>query len=81
MLPRWRSTPSKWRWARRWPTAIGLVSLTAQRVGAAVQVSWQTAFEQNTFGYYIYRSATDNVADAANVTNQIIPGQGTSGGS
>ncbi len=62
------------------PTAIGLVNFTAARVGDVVQVDWESAYENNTFGYHIYRGTTDNFADAAAVTKQIVPGQGTGGG-
>jgi uncharacterized repeat protein (TIGR01451 family) len=62
------------------PTAIGLVNFTAARVGNLVQVDWETAFEYNTFGYHVYRSTTDNFADAVAVTTQMVPGQGTGGG-
>jgi uncharacterized repeat protein (TIGR01451 family) len=63
------------------PTAIRLESFTATRVGDVVQVDWKTTFEQNTLGYHVYRSTTDSFADAVAVTTQMVPGQGTGGGS
>ncbi len=58
------------------PTAVTLVSFTAQRVGNTVVVRWETSAEINTWGFHLYRSSTGNRADAVRVTPEMILAQG-----
>jgi hypothetical protein len=57
-------------------TAISLSSFTATRRPDGVLVSWVTASEINTWGFYLYRSTDGSRAGAVRVTATIIPGQG-----
>ncbi len=63
------------------PTAVTLVSFTANRTGVkSVLVRWTTATELNTWGFHLLRSATGNRADAERITATLIPGAGRNGG-
>jgi fimbrial isopeptide formation D2 family protein/uncharacterized repeat protein (TIGR01451 family) len=63
------------------PTVVGLVSFTASRMeGQLVVVRWTTAFEQNTWGFHLWRSVTGSRADAERITTTLIPGAGRNGG-
>ncbi len=55
------------------PTAISLLSFTAQREAGGVNVLWVTGSERNTFGFNVYRSETGNRADAVQVNMAVIP--------
>ncbi len=76
------STPSNETVNTVQPTAIRLVSFTAERAGAGVRVAWQTLSEVDTFGFYVLRSTTANPESAVRVNaEEIVPGKGSSGGS
>jgi hypothetical protein len=62
------------------PTAVDLVSFTAVGEEDAVVVRWVTAYEENTFGYQLYRSSDGMRSNAVPVTEELIMSQGTSGG-
>jgi hypothetical protein len=62
------------------PSAIGLVSFDATYSDGLVWVKWVTGWEQNTFGFHIYRGETNEFASAARLTQELIPGKGSSGG-
>jgi uncharacterized repeat protein (TIGR01451 family) len=61
------------------PTAITLLSFTAQRDAGGVNVAWVTGLERNTFGFNVLRSASGNRADAVQVNTALIPA-GAKGG-
>ena len=46
-------------------------------LGYAAKLDWTTPSENNLMGYYVYRSLTNNLANAVNVTAQIIPATNT----
>ncbi len=63
------------------PTAITLSSFTAlAQVNGGVKVVWHTSLEQNTFGFYVLRSATGKLDDAVAVNAEIVLSKGASGG-
>ncbi len=55
------------------PTAITLLSFTAQHDAGGVNVVWVTGSERNAYGFNIYRSETGNRADAVQVNMVLIP--------
>lgn len=61
------------------PTAITLLSFTAQRDGSGVNVIWLTGSERNTFGFNVMRSETGSRADAVQMNEMLIPA-GAKGG-
>ncbi|MBC8074997.1 MAG: hypothetical protein H7Y32_02895, partial [Chloroflexales bacterium] len=64
------------------PTAVTLASFAAQPQGSTTHVRWQTASEQDNYGFRVYRSATPSRAGAT-VISQLLAGQGrgSNGGS
>ncbi|NOK63063.1 MAG: hypothetical protein GFH27_549279n506 [Chloroflexi bacterium AL-W] len=58
------------------PTAIVLVSFTANHAGDEVKVRWETSAEINTWGFHLYRSTDKDRANAERVTSEIILAQG-----
>jgi hypothetical protein len=59
------------------PTAITLSSFTAAlRPEGGMQVTWRTSLEQNTFGFYVLRSATGKLADAIKVNSDLMLAKG-----
>lgn len=60
----------------RTPSAITLKYLDIAKSDTATQVKWMTASEQNSFGFYIYRSDSGKKADAKRVNQAIIPAHG-----
>ncbi|MBP8293346.1 MAG: hypothetical protein KAX65_11275, partial [Caldilineaceae bacterium] len=62
------------------PTAIELVNFFAVYENGMILVKWTTAHEIDTFGFNIYRSQSENFADAGPINAELIPGKGTSGG-
>ncbi len=58
------------------PTAIALSGLTAGREGTAMVVRWTTSAEIDTWGFDVYRSATDRREDAVKLTAQRILAHG-----
>ncbi|MCS7061554.1 MAG: choice-of-anchor Q domain-containing protein [Anaerolineae bacterium] len=62
------------------PTAVTLVYLVAgPHPAGGVLVRWQTALEQNTWGFHILRSPTAALADAEKITASLIPAAGQQG--
>jgi hypothetical protein len=58
-------------------SAVTLSDFTAAlQNSGGVKVTWKTAVEANTFGFYVLRSATDNRADAVKVPVEMIPAKG-----
>jgi uncharacterized repeat protein (TIGR01451 family) len=55
------------------PSAITLASFEAMMTGNGVQLAWRTSLEQNTFGFFVLRSATGNRTDALGVNAEIVP--------
>ena len=62
------------------PTAIGLVNFYGVYENGVMLVKWTTGWEQNTFGFHIHRSESAVFADAGQITQDLIPGNVTSGG-
>jgi SdrD B-like domain len=58
------------------PTAISLMSFTAERQGAGVALRWETGAEWETWGFHILRSADGARAGAVQVTPSLIVGRG-----
>jgi uncharacterized repeat protein (TIGR01451 family) len=54
------------------PTAVTLVSFRAVVENRGVRVTWQTALERNTFGFYVLRSVTGNRDDAVQVNAEMV---------
>jgi hypothetical protein len=51
------------------PTAVSLTSFTVTNLGSQqVQLAWTTALEMNNFGYYIYRSSSNEFGSATQIT-------------
>lgn len=68
-----------WLGMARPPSAISLLSFTAERQSDGMLLRWETGTELNTAGFQIYRSAGSR-ADAVRVSDQLIPAHGASGG-
>ncbi|OAN45081.1 hypothetical protein A6A03_02690 [Chloroflexus islandicus] len=62
------------------PTAITLLSFTAERQSNGVLLRWVTGSERDTLGFVILRSASGNRADAVPIVATPIPAQGSAGG-
>lgn len=62
------------------PTAIELGSFTGIWEDDVVVIRWVTSYEEDTFGYRLYRSADGTRANAELVTEQLVASQGTLGG-
>lgn len=61
-------------------TAVTLVYFVATAHPAGgVLVRWQTAMEQNTWGFHVWRSATAALEDAVRITPALIPAGGQNG--
>ncbi|ACL25990.1 SdrD B-like domain-containing protein [Chloroflexus aggregans] len=61
------------------PTAITLLSFTAERQTNGVLLRWVTGSERDTLGFVILRSASGNRADAVQLFTTPIPAQGSAG--
>jgi len=61
------------------PTAIQLMSLTANETDAGVVVEWATGSELNTFGFEILRSRDGDLASAETMTENIVLADGSDG--
>ncbi|MEF3273850.1 MAG: carboxypeptidase regulatory-like domain-containing protein, partial [Chloroflexus sp.] len=59
------------------PTAITLLSFTAEQQGNGILLSWVTGSERDTVGFLILRSTTSNRADAIPLLAAPIPAQGS----
>lgn len=62
------------------PTAVLILSFTAIRTAEAVQIRWVTGWEQNSWGFHLWRGQTSAREDAARITPTLIPAQGANGG-
>jgi hypothetical protein len=64
--------------ARRAHAAVTLISFSAELVGANVQLTWETATELDTAGFYIHRSTQSSGpwTDASRINPDIIPAEG-----
>ena len=62
------------------PTAIHLLSLRALRTPGGVEVKWQTAQENNSLGFRLYRSSTPDRKDATLATQGVIAATGRATG-
>jgi uncharacterized repeat protein (TIGR01451 family) len=63
------------------PTAIELLSFTADRQGDLVVLNWHTAVEIDNYGFRLLRSATGALADAQEIGFVAGQGYGTTSGS
>jgi Cna protein B-type domain. len=61
------------------PTAITLLSFTAERQGSGVLLRWVTGSERDTVGFLLLRSSSGNRADARPIVTVPIPAQGSAG--
>ncbi|MBO9316635.1 MAG: carboxypeptidase regulatory-like domain-containing protein, partial [Chloroflexus sp.] len=61
------------------PTAITLLSFTAERQGNGVLLRWVTGSERDTVGFLLLRSSTGNRVDAMPIVATPIPAQGSAG--
>lgn len=62
------------------PTAVTLAYfVAAAHPAGGVLVRWQTALEQNTWGFHVWRSATAGLEDAVRITPALIPAGGQNG--
>jgi len=61
------------------PTAITLLSFTAERQANGVLLRWVTGSERDTLGFLLLRSSTGNRADATPILSTPIPAQGSAG--
>ena len=65
------------------PTAVTLAQFevsAAKDNSSAIRVVWTTSLEQNTYGFNLWRSGTDNRVDAVQVTSELIVTHGRNGG-
>ena len=65
------------------PTAVTLAQFevsAAKDNSSAISVVWTTSLEQNTYGFTLWRSGTDNRVDAVQVTSELIVAHGRNGG-
>jgi uncharacterized repeat protein (TIGR01451 family) len=60
------------------PTAVTLASFYATLESRGARVTWQTALERNTFGFYVLRSVTGNRDDAVRVNAEMLAAIGPS---
>jgi hypothetical protein len=56
--------------------AVSLARLEAAAEGEGVALRWQTASEQDNYGFHVWRAASRQRATAERLTVQAIPGQG-----
>ncbi len=68
-----------WMGISRPPTSISLLDFSVERQGDGNLIRWETGSELKSAGFEIYRSETDNRADAVQVS-QMILARGVSGG-
>ncbi len=59
------------------PTPVELTSFAAAFNNGQPDLYWQTQSESNNSGWNIYRSQSDNLEDAYQINNNLIPGAGT----
>jgi hypothetical protein len=62
------------------PTAVLILSFTSTRADEGVQIHWVTGWEQNSWGFHLWRSQSDARTEAIRVTPNLIPAQGANGG-
>jgi protocatechuate 3,4-dioxygenase beta subunit len=83
MLVPGQNDPTWWAGVYASPTAISLVSFTAERGVGAVVVRWTTGAELNAWSFDLLRSSDGTRASAVRVTPQAVPatGRGSAGAS
>ena len=59
------------------PTAVDLVSFTAQGMDSAVELEWKTSSELKNLGFHLYRSTSES-GPYERITSTVIPGLGSS---
>jgi uncharacterized repeat protein (TIGR01451 family) len=64
----------------RGPTAITLKLFEAKWLSSTVLIRWETGSEENTFGFLLYRSETNDRSKAVRITADAIPAQVGNGG-
>lgn len=74
-----QNDPTWWAGIYASPTAITVLSFTAERGGAAVVVRWTTGAELNSWGFHLLRSSDGTRANAVQVTLQLVPAAGRGG--
>ena len=62
------------------PTAIDLINFYAVYENGMMLVNWATAWEQDTFGFHLYRGESESFEGVVQITEALIPGKGTGGG-
>jgi hypothetical protein len=60
------------------PQAVQLLRFTATANDNGAAIEWATGAEVNSFGFVLYRAASNNRAAAMLVTQEVIPAQGRS---
>jgi hypothetical protein len=70
---------SEWEMGDGAPTAIALVSFTAEWDGDEVVVAWETALEIDTVGFNLWRSATPD-GEYERINETLIPAASLGGG-
>lgn len=58
------------------PTPISLAGFSARRLDDSVRVNWRTGDEDKTLGFHLLRSASPDLAEAVQVTPELIPARG-----
>ncbi|HMO50502.1 MAG TPA: SdrD B-like domain-containing protein [Kiritimatiellia bacterium] len=61
-------------------TPIELLSFTASPVAGGVELAWETEWEVDTMGYYLYRADALSPDARAAINSELIPGRGANGG-
>ncbi|MEZ4665038.1 MAG: hypothetical protein R2911_46525 [Caldilineaceae bacterium] len=59
------------------PTAVDLVSFTAETQGGGTMITWQTSSEVQTLGFHLWRSTTGDRLDAIQITATLIAARGS----
>jgi uncharacterized repeat protein (TIGR01451 family) len=62
------------------PTSAQLLYFRARPVPGAILLEWETAWELDTLGFYLLRSATGRLTDAAEIAYLPAAGRGRGGG-
>lgn len=58
------------------PTAVAMVSFNTQPTANSIRVRWQTSVEEQTVGYRLFRSTTDERSTAILVTVELVAAHG-----
>ncbi|MBX2997316.1 MAG: DUF11 domain-containing protein [Caldilineaceae bacterium] len=62
------------------PTAVLLLSFTAIHAAEGVEIRWVTGWEQNSWGFHLWRGQRAVRVGAVRITPNLIPAQGVNGG-